>query len=115
MKHDAKVRIPMHMQTKTKVEDCFDGSAVYEYVFYETWDEAAAKALNRFGTLEYFADFPRPLFRVTGRGGLFIKGVTGNRQCRVVFPRNNRDALIDEFEDAFLHDPLPANQGTHDG
>lgn len=90
---------------RQKVEDCFDGSGVWEYRFETAWTRADIDLLGPLGRLEYFGDFPRPLFRVHGPAGLQIKGVEGENSCRVVFPRTNRDALRESFESVFSIDP----------
>jgi hypothetical protein len=70
-----------------KVEDCFDGSRIYEYrLTQRTLDEALIKSLAAIGTLEYFPKFPRPFFRVRSRDGLQLKGVQGERTFQVILP-----------------------------
>ncbi len=91
----------MRIVSSTKVEDCFDGSVVYEYEFDATWDEDAVKDLARFGELEYFSDFPRPLFRVRSAGGMFVKGVSGSNRCRVIFSRKGKEEQKAAFEEVF--------------
>lgn len=84
-----------------KVEDCFDGSAIYQYRFDTGWTRSMIHLLEALGRLEYFGDFPRPLFRVTTRAGLMLKGVEGDPACRAIFPRDGRDAIKVEFERYF--------------
>jgi hypothetical protein len=69
-----------------QIEDCLDGSSIYSYTLSAAWTRAAIRALGELGRLEYFADFPRPFFRVIGAEGLVIKGVEGETSCRVVYP-----------------------------
>lgn len=76
-----------------RIEDCFDGSRVQRYFFDAPWDSAAIRRLAALGRLEYFADFPRPLFRVTLPGGAEIKGVEGESDCQVVYPQENREQI----------------------
>jgi hypothetical protein len=94
-----------------KLEDCFDGSIVYGYEFSLSWDQDSVQILRCFGELEYFADFPRPLFRVIRKDGLFIKGVAGSNQCRVILPRQETAQAKQTFEDAFgwTEQPCEAN------
>ena len=47
-----------------KVDDCFDGSAVFDYEVSEPWTAENVRCLASLGELEYFRDFPRPLFRL---------------------------------------------------
>jgi hypothetical protein len=85
---------------RCKLEDCFDGSAVYQYEFADPWDVPRIQALARLGKLDYYADFPRPLFRVASASGLFIKGLAGTNHCRVIFPGTNREEVVRHFEAA---------------
>ena len=83
-----------------KVEDCFDGSFVYEYNLESPVTEAFIPPLGgRLGRLEYFPDFPRPFFRILGDGGLQAKGVEGERTFRVVFPAKDKFKRKEVLED----------------
>ena len=103
----------MKILRQRKLEDCFDGSTVYGYEFTDPWDEARIQALARFGKLDYFTDFPRPMFRVTCESGLFIQGLAGTNQCRVILPRTDRGQAVRHFEDAMsMLDRADAHQDT---
>src|SRR6202007_3095366 len=58
-----------------RLEDCFDGSSVYSYQFDQPWTRETILQLSALGELDYFADFPRPFFRIRAAGGLQVKGV----------------------------------------
>ena len=74
-----------------KVEDCFDGSFIYEYRLEEPITEELIRILGKkLGRLEYFGDFPRPFFRILAEGGMQVKGVEGERTLQVVFPARNK-------------------------
>lgn len=64
------------------VEECLDGTTVFEIVFGEPVNGDAIRSLDSLGTLEYFSDFPRPFYRVEGEA-FQLKGVEGNDRCRV--------------------------------
>lgn len=83
------------------VEDCFDGSSVLGYSFDEPWTKESIFRLKAMGKLDYFPEFPRPFFRLRGDGGLQIKGVQGENSCRVIFPKNEKEALRRQFENLF--------------
>ena len=85
----------------TKLEDCFDGSSTYGYVFDGAWTRDAIMRLRALGDVEYFAHFPRPYFRLTSFAGLRIKGVEGEDNCQVTFPRHRRERLQRRFEQQF--------------
>ena len=91
----------MRIISKSKVEDCFDGSSVYRYWFAERWTRASIQELRALGELEYFADFPKPFFRVCSKNGMQFKGVEGESSCQVVYPRQDKEAICRGFEDHF--------------
>jgi hypothetical protein len=70
-----------------KLEDCLDGGSVHRYRFETPWTRESILALNSLGKVEYFADFPRPLFRLRTAQGMSIQGICGEDLCRVIFPR----------------------------
>jgi len=84
-----------------KVEDCFDGSTIFGYEFDQAWSHEAIMQLETLGTVEYFAQFPKPFFRAIGREGLIVKGVEGEPTCRAIYPRRNKEATKAEFERIF--------------
>jgi hypothetical protein len=82
-----------------RLEDCLDGSRVYSYQFDQPWTRESILQLSALGKLDYFADFPRPFFRIRASGGLQIKGVEGLDYCRVVLPRSQRDDFPQALDD----------------
>ena len=94
----------MKITSRRKVEDCFDGSAVFSYEFSEPWTAVNVRCMASLGELAYYADFPRPLFRLRTRDGLFVSGVAGSVTCRVILPRTNRAAVHQKLEEAFTND-----------
>ena len=92
----------MRIINRAKVEDCFDGSAVYVYELSGLWTEERARRLSRMGHFQYFGDFPRPLFKLRTDAGLFASGVVGCCDCRVVLPRTNRDTIQREWEEVLM-------------
>lgn len=83
-----------------KIEDCFDGSAVISYEVSEPWTAQSIRSLASLGELHYYSDFPRPLFRLRSREGLFISGVEGSVTCRVVLPKTRREGIRLQLEEA---------------
>lgn len=94
----------MKIIRRHKVEDCFDGSSVFSYEISEDWTADNIRCLATLGDLEYFAEFPRPLFRLRTRDGLYVSGVTGAAVCRVVLPRTNREVVQHRLEEVLTHD-----------
>lgn len=91
----------MKITCREKIEDCFDGSSVFEFFFEECWRRESIIALRILGEVDYFPDFPRPFFRVKKKGGLQIKGVEGERSCRVIFPSKNKEEIWMNVEKVF--------------
>ncbi|HUB14697.1 MAG TPA: hypothetical protein VMB34_22295 [Acetobacteraceae bacterium] len=74
----------MRLMRVEKLEDCFDGSSTCTYCFDQAWTREAIQQLATLGELTYFADFPRPFYRVCAAGGLQVRGVEGLSHWRVV-------------------------------
>ncbi len=91
----------MRLLESTRLEDCFDGGAVYRYRTDQPWTREAIQSLTRFGELDYFGDFPRPYYRVRNSSGLQVRGLEGERTCTVVFPRLDRDQLQGSWKEFF--------------
>ena len=77
----------MRIVEEQKIQDCFDGSLEFLFVFDSAIDENFIKNFSNLGLLEYFSDFPKPFFRVRTDAGMQIKGVLGETTFRVIFPR----------------------------
>lgn len=92
----------MVIKKETLVEDCFDGSRVYVYEFDTEWNRVEIMKLEALGKLDYFPEFARPFFRVVSENGMQLKGVEGDRTCRVIFPRAGQDGIKDNFEKMFV-------------
>jgi hypothetical protein len=80
------------------IEDCFDGSSVYGYHFDKAWDRDSIMELRELGELEYFSTFPKPFFRLIGQNGLQVKGVQGFENCRVIYPKKEKEVVKQHFE-----------------
>ena len=84
-----------------KLEDCFDGSSVYCYHFDRPTTRPDILLLCALGRLEYFADFPRPFYRLVAAAGPQLKGVEGMAHCRVVVPRDGEERFRQELQALF--------------
>jgi hypothetical protein len=91
----------LRIREVTKLEDCFDGSAVFGYSFDEPWTREAILGLKLLGAVDYFPDFPRPFFRLRTADGMQARGVEGERSCQVVLPQRERDRVQSTFEEIF--------------
>ncbi len=72
-----------------KLEDCIDGSMIYEFVLYRSTDIDFINFLKTKGDIDYYPDFPKPLFRGEIRGVSHITGCLGTDRFRVVLYRND--------------------------
>ncbi|MGQ9652162.1 MAG: hypothetical protein ACUVXJ_18855 [Phycisphaerae bacterium] len=97
-----------------KIEDCFDGSGVYGYVFDVPWTAETIELLRSLGPVDYFSDFPRPFFRLRTKCGCQVKGVEGDCECRAIYPRDEREVARHEFERLFDRGASRASNGLTD-
>jgi len=82
---------------KELLEGCLPSAPEYRYVLSEPWTAELIAALRRLGQLDYYADFPRPFFRLRMANGVQMKGIEGEPLCRVLFP-GEAAGKIEEFE-----------------
>lgn len=73
---------------KKKVEDCFDGSRIFEYALFVPVGPGLIEQLGTLGNLEYFRDFPRPFYRIITDSGAIIKGIEGENYFRVIYTKS---------------------------
>lgn len=64
------------------IEDCLDGSFIKEILLDNPVTPGLIHHLGQMGSLQYFPHFPRPFFRVDGKGIMF-KGIEGNNTIRI--------------------------------
>jgi hypothetical protein len=91
-----------------KVEDCFDGGLRLEYRFAGEIAESFMRRLAANSRLDFFPDFPKPFFKIFREDGLQIKGILGDSDVEVYFPRSQKEEKKREFE-AELRRLLEAN------
>lgn len=77
------------IRASTKMEDCFDGSMIYQITLMNDVDDALIAFLRRQGALDYYPDFPKPLFRIDIKGLCHMTGYLGSPDIRVVLYREN--------------------------
>lgn len=78
----------MSLFTCNKVEDCFDGSRIYEYHLFCSIERRFVEELGKAGVLEYYADFPRPFYRIFIKNEareMQVKGVTGDHVFKIIY------------------------------
>jgi hypothetical protein len=77
----------MKVTAVTTVEDCFDGSFIKEIWLETGMTQAFICKLGEGFRFEYFAEFPRPFFRIIDQNQFQIKGVLNGLSMRVIFNR----------------------------
>jgi len=83
---------------REKVEDCFDGSSVYLYRVDGPLRLEDVRRIEAMGAeVRAYLDFPRPFFRARTTEGLEMKGIVGERQCRVILPAAAREETERRF------------------
>ena len=70
------------------VEDCFDGDFMKEYEIDTPLDTSIMERLAHKAVLKYYADFPRPYFRIDKQDAYTIKGVIGKTTFQVILSRS---------------------------
>lgn len=103
----------MRVHTREVLEDCVDGSLAVRYGMDEAWTRDGIVALAGLGRLEYFAHFPRPMFRLRTGLGLEVKAVEGEDTCRLTLPRNGSAEAERQFADRLAG--IRTDDGTKGG
>ena len=81
-----------------KVEDCFDGSVIFEYYFDREIKEEFMQRLGETGRLDYYPEFHRPFFKIFTSDGLQIKGIIGDKSFQVLYPQTEKWEKKKAFE-----------------
>jgi hypothetical protein len=89
-----------------KLEDCLDGSMVFKYSVKEKIDETVMRRLAAGGRLQYYPDFPKPFFKIITADGLQVKGIIGDDNFEVLFPRSNKEERKKAFDAALESVPI---------
>lgn len=77
------------------VEDCFDGSLIYEVLFDANTSKAMILALAEGGDIQYFANFAKPFFKIRVKGLYDLKGIEGHSTMRLHLKSNEQFTLAD--------------------
>ena len=87
-----------NIRTTEKVEDCFDGSMIYEITLRRSISNSFITFLGNKGNLDYYADFPKPLFRLEIPGICQLTGCLGSDTIRAVLYRDNLNKNLSWLE-----------------
>jgi hypothetical protein len=83
----------MNIVALKKIDDCFDGSMIWELELDEKITEDWILALAVKGRLEYFKDFPRRFFRLFLSDGSQAKGVLDEKSFTFIGNYENETKL----------------------
>ena len=90
----------MRLVSTEELEGCFDGGGTFVLAFDAPWSREAILRLERLGAVDYFPEFPRPFFRVRCACGAHIRGVEGDRACRVTLPLTGSHEALEAVRSA---------------
>jgi hypothetical protein len=88
----------MKLTNIKKVEDCLDGSMVFKYSLNKKINETLMRKLAEGGKLQYYPEFPRPFFKLITADGVQVKGIIGDSNFEVLFPRRNKEERKKVFD-----------------
>ena len=81
-----------------KVDDCFDGSVIFQYAFDREINERLMEKVGKKGTIQYYPEFLRPFFKIVTADGLQVKGTIGNTKFEVIYPNTDKQGKKINFE-----------------
>jgi hypothetical protein len=80
-----------------KLEDCFDGSIIFEYFFSENIAEEFMRDIGSTGELLYYPNFSKPFYKIFTNDDIQIKGIIGEKSFQIIFPSTNKTILQENF------------------
>jgi hypothetical protein len=99
------------------IEDCFDGSAIYEILFDEPMTKAIIDNVSAGGSLQYFPEFPRPFYRIDITDHYLLKGIEGEPMMRIILKGDIRQSLKNLTERMNMwsinSDQIPSAKNDH--
>ena len=81
----------------TDVEDCFADSLTKEVTFEKEITKDFINYLGIDSNLEYYADFPKPFYKVEKIDKYVIKGVESFQTLKIILYKKNMDEVLKEF------------------
>jgi hypothetical protein len=96
-----------------KMETCASGDHAYKYFFDEEWKKEHIEKLAALGKLNYYGNFPRPLFEVKCSVGITVIGVENAREFKVVFPPNTAEPEREAFQEGLNREEFNHEEFNH--
>jgi hypothetical protein len=88
----------MKLIDSKKLEDCFDGTTLFEYSFDEKIKESLIKKMGDMGRFFYYPDFLKPFYKIITSDDIQIKGIVEEKTMQVNFPQSNKEVKKKNFE-----------------
>ncbi|HBE01715.1 MAG: hypothetical protein A2096_09370 [Spirochaetes bacterium GWF1_41_5] len=83
-----------------KIEDCFDGSMIYEIIFNSPVTRPLLDYFAGLGALQYY-NFTRPFYKITVLGKYELQGILNESQLKIILARDNPLQFLEEFKIKF--------------
>ncbi len=84
------------------LEDCLDSELSHEIFFISPITKKFIYYLGEEGELDYYADFPKPFFKILALGKYIIQGIEGSTVAKVILekknPKENLATLLSRIE-----------------
>lgn len=89
--------------SKKKSDDCFESTIAYDYELSEPWDKERIMQFREEKVFNYYSSFPKPMFKVITVSNIHIKGLEGDKYCRVIYPSDTSDENIKIIENKLIN------------
>lgn len=87
----------MKIEKIIPVEDCLDGTFIYELVFDKPITRDFILFFKDKGEFLYLSHLPRPFFKVELEGKFYLKGIEGNTYCRTLLHQEKVNEILEEI------------------
>jgi hypothetical protein len=91
----------LNILNKELLDDCLGGSAYYRLTLDSPLTAELIKSFPPEGELEYHPDFAHPYFQFKGNQRFIIKGLEGERICKLIIPSDSSNSLYHEVQQLF--------------
>lgn len=95
------------------LENCLDSSVVKSIQLDTPMDESFMHTIAQQGRLQFYADFPKPYFRIERPFHYVLQGVLGNDSLRVTFSPSASDTTEAELCDCITSHLIDPSQDAN--
>ncbi len=86
----------------TDVPDCFNTSLTKEILFDQPVTKDYIQYLGQHGQLDYYAEFPRPFYKLQKSGYYILQGVEGTDTARVILDRTRVQEALQNLTEMLI-------------